>query len=368
MPYIQVFDMVAKTININNYEAFLLDHFEGNLSEEGYNELLGFLSSHPELNDVFNQTWGDNKLDPKFGIEDYYYPAELLKKFKPANHELSEIYNLVEEGEEPSGELALLIQEDTILRLHYTAYQHSILAPDLEEKLDAPFKQSLRKTNSIQYKPIWLAIAAVALLLVIFKLTAPVFTSESTQQLTQVEELKPKENTLPTNNYTKNQESTLAETSSDKSISSRDFKLNQSKNSRVHRRIINSQKATASNLTEPPKEFVEEVAFQNPILPELDYIDGRQTHVEHRETFFIVPVRINISPQKIEKKKKTDGLISNGIIAFLSRKESLQKSAIKSIQYIDQNGLLGLSTSRSEKGQIESVTLRIADRKFYQSL
>lgn len=42
-------------IDIHNYEAFFLDHLEGNLSEEGQEQLSSFLAENPELLDELNE-------------------------------------------------------------------------------------------------------------------------------------------------------------------------------------------------------------------------------------------------------------------------------------------------------------------------
>lgn len=60
-------------VTIHNYEAFLLDHFEGNLSPEREQELMRFLEAHPELdvdlNDPITESIAD--LDPEFNTPDF---------------------------------------------------------------------------------------------------------------------------------------------------------------------------------------------------------------------------------------------------------------------------------------------------------
>ena len=43
-----------ESININNYEAFLLDYYEGNLNAEFTIELKRFADQHPELGIEFD--------------------------------------------------------------------------------------------------------------------------------------------------------------------------------------------------------------------------------------------------------------------------------------------------------------------------
>ena len=47
---------MSKKINSNNYEAFLLDYMEGNLSAEDISLLKDFVASHPELNIDLSET------------------------------------------------------------------------------------------------------------------------------------------------------------------------------------------------------------------------------------------------------------------------------------------------------------------------
>lgn len=60
-------------VTIHNYEAFLIDHFEGNLSPEREQELMRFFEAHPELdvdlNDPITESIAD--LDPEFNIPDF---------------------------------------------------------------------------------------------------------------------------------------------------------------------------------------------------------------------------------------------------------------------------------------------------------
>jgi hypothetical protein len=64
------------SIQVNNYEAFLLDYMEGNLSEELTLELKAFVVAHPELEIDL-----DDKDFPVFTKEDIYpdFKKDLLK-------------------------------------------------------------------------------------------------------------------------------------------------------------------------------------------------------------------------------------------------------------------------------------------------
>ncbi|MBR1774678.1 MAG: hypothetical protein IJ759_04040 [Bacteroidales bacterium] len=64
-----------KTINTDNYEAFLLDRMENSLSAEQERELDEFLSQHPELNDGIAEFNSDIKFE-------YSTNGEFLRKNK----------------------------------------------------------------------------------------------------------------------------------------------------------------------------------------------------------------------------------------------------------------------------------------------
>ncbi|MDR1005787.1 MAG: hypothetical protein LBL74_02860 [Bacteroidales bacterium] len=68
-------------ITIDNYEAYILDRIEGNLSAEGQKELDAFLVSHPELQDVASQYDPSLRLLPD--MDEVFADKESLKRYEP---------------------------------------------------------------------------------------------------------------------------------------------------------------------------------------------------------------------------------------------------------------------------------------------
>jgi hypothetical protein len=124
-----------KRISLDNYEAFLLDFSEGNLSDSEVIELKSFLLLHPDLGiDLEN-------LDlPTFPPEELCvgFKSDMLRQDEFIENEL--LLNYLEKNldHDASHEVELLLQSDPMLFAEFELLRKTILSPDLQENLLEP--------------------------------------------------------------------------------------------------------------------------------------------------------------------------------------------------------------------------------------
>jgi hypothetical protein len=118
-------------INLHNYEAYLLDYFEGNLDKELEGELKAFVMAHPEL-----EVDMDGDL-PVFSKEDigFDFKNELLKT--EDNIPGEELLNYLEGNLGPAEKLRLekRLSQDADLARELELLKKTILIPELSEVL-----------------------------------------------------------------------------------------------------------------------------------------------------------------------------------------------------------------------------------------
>jgi hypothetical protein len=129
-------------INLDNYEAFLLDHFEGNLSKELTVQLKAFVLAHPELEIDLE----DDEL-PVFDKEDLEidFKDQLLKSSNDIpNSDLLEYLegNL---NKEQKAKFELKLNQDAELKSELDAYSKTLLKPEYTETFN--FKNNFIKTE-----------------------------------------------------------------------------------------------------------------------------------------------------------------------------------------------------------------------------
>ncbi|HOY39364.1 MAG: hypothetical protein KBB11_07705 [Bacteroidales bacterium] len=117
---------MSNTIDLNNYEAWLLDFIEGNLSESEENILMAFLKSNPELCDeVDNLTPFTLKADKN---EKCSIKKNLKKDFDADTLMISSVEGLL--SDEQNAELEQLCQTNEQVIQDYEQYRKTILHPD----------------------------------------------------------------------------------------------------------------------------------------------------------------------------------------------------------------------------------------------
>jgi hypothetical protein len=132
--------MGSLKIDIHNYEAWLLDFAEGNLSPTQEQSLRAFIAEHPELDiqlDDMDLFYLDEDKSDAFSLK------SSLKKDDAAKEEVEQI--LFDAIEDPSkmadAEKVLAVQPQ--LNIDFEAYKKTILQPELEIVFEA--KASLKK-------------------------------------------------------------------------------------------------------------------------------------------------------------------------------------------------------------------------------
>ncbi|MCH2232739.1 MAG: hypothetical protein MK078_00695 [Crocinitomicaceae bacterium] len=119
-----------ETINLHNYEAFMLDYMEGNLSDDLTIELMDFANNHPELEiDIF-----DNVTDLSFVAEDLSYGDTSDLKVHEDEALFDKMVGIVE-GEYSSEEVAAIEKEisEKELDKNYAYFKAAKLIPSQTE-------------------------------------------------------------------------------------------------------------------------------------------------------------------------------------------------------------------------------------------
>ncbi len=160
--------MDTQNININNYEAFLLDYYEGNLDENTTKELLEFLDKHPEC-----KADGDciNFVIPS---DSEQLPIEQKLNLKKSRTNYFELLAI----KEIEGDLSDA-QKEVVRNLHANSniykniksqYDKTVLIPD--KSIKYPHKDKLYKHLGSQKQKrttlLYIATAVAASLLILF--------------------------------------------------------------------------------------------------------------------------------------------------------------------------------------------------------
>ena len=144
-------------ITTTNYEAFLLDYWEGNLPAEDIAELVLFINNHPELNIDLDDLTENEQLIVSF------INADFKDNLKKTSANVLERFNILclafyDKTITTSEKIALdvLIKEFPKLETEFNCFGNTYLKPDLN--LIFPNKSILQKsfipTNSFEYKAI----------------------------------------------------------------------------------------------------------------------------------------------------------------------------------------------------------------------
>jgi len=181
-------------INLHNYEAFFLDHKEGNLDVRQEKELFAFLEMHPELKaelDSFDLDSYRDVLEPEALFEN----KASLKKNEYSDEALIAYTEGLSDEKAAKG-IEKLAAENASFNKELTLYKSAILAPDHTIKF--PGKSKLRRGGAIIYlqnNPAFLrAAAAILLLLGLFFLVSRVLSDKtgtgSTKQIVNKDQNK----------------------------------------------------------------------------------------------------------------------------------------------------------------------------------
>lgn len=145
-------------INKNNYEAFLLDYMEQNLSADMVAELMLFFEQNPDLKHELEEL-GEVALP----IEDIVFEGkDDLKKEVLENLMIAEIEGL--NSVDQSKELQEAIEEDNVAEKTFLLYQKTVLKPT---PVIFENKESLKRERKI-IPMYWWATSAAAILIAFF--------------------------------------------------------------------------------------------------------------------------------------------------------------------------------------------------------
>lgn len=162
---------MKKKINIENYEAYLLDLSEGKITDADRAELMIFLDEHPELD------WDFSGLPTLESPTNQLSNSRLASLKKEESTGLSELDHLMVSAIEgvanaqERGKLNELISEEEGLKKEYQLFEKTILP---KERLVFPDKEELLKKER-KVLPLWTyvsSIAAAILAIVLFNLPA----------------------------------------------------------------------------------------------------------------------------------------------------------------------------------------------------
>ena len=124
-------------INKTNYEAYILDYYEGNLSAERVAELMLFLEQNPSIKEEFEEFESDITITPATGIQ-FANKANLKKpvltkvgNITSENYEEYIIADLDNElHEDEKSQLEKFIKTNPEAGKDYSLYKHTFLEPD----------------------------------------------------------------------------------------------------------------------------------------------------------------------------------------------------------------------------------------------
>ena len=149
---------MEKKINLENYEAYLLDLAEGNLSYAEEKALIQFLAKHPELEVDLEEL---PVLDEESFSLDHSFKSALLRNEGSGLSEKDHLMISSVEGDlsfEEEDSLNALLKEDEHAQKELAYYQKTKLQA---EEIAYPFKDQLLKKES-RVIPLWTTISSIA--------------------------------------------------------------------------------------------------------------------------------------------------------------------------------------------------------------
>ncbi|MBC7864479.1 MAG: hypothetical protein IAF38_16005 [Bacteroidia bacterium] len=166
-------------INQHNYQAYILDYFEGTLSAPEREELMGFLNAHPIYRKEFEEfeNIGLNDTD-----EIFFSGKDELKKKVTLSDETLFDFTEGNQNEKERTEVKKIIAGNAVLEKELALWQKSKVSPDLS--VVYPTKEKLKRRPIIV--PLWknVYLRAAAVLAIILGSGWIYFSSNQTENLT----------------------------------------------------------------------------------------------------------------------------------------------------------------------------------------
>ena len=259
--------MKKRKLDISNYEAWMLDRMEGQLSAEEEVQLQDFLAAHPELDEDLD-SYAEISLTP-VGLE--HPDKESLKMPEEQDHALISALESGSDGLEFS-------KQDLE---EFKRYQKTILAAD--ERIVFPDKESLKKEVSTPIIPMWLGRLAIAasligiVLTIFFQTRSETYEPRLTQSALPVIDLE-----FPEGQYENlaEQENTQAPEDAspviDQSMENLALEENQTPREITPEPNYTPQESPRINLAQTPEIQSEDIELKSPELdiPEVDIAEN----------------------------------------------------------------------------------------------
>lgn len=240
-------------INLHNYEAFFLDHKEGNLDAAQTLELFAFLEQYPQLKAGLD-SFEELIVEPEIVFEN----KVALKKIEFSDETIIAYVEGVADHKTKT-EIEKLATENAAFRREVKLYESTVLVPEFEK---FPNKAKLKRGGAIIYlqnnPAVWRAAAAILLLLGLFFLVSKLNVSEKKEGSQPIlAEGAQKENTVPVKNNV--QEAVLP--ANEKSLAS----ANEKKKEAIEKHQSSEVKSHVKN--DPPKKNETPLLVTNTISP-----------------------------------------------------------------------------------------------------
>lgn len=375
--------MKQSIINIENYEAFLLDRIEGNLSDELSNELEHFMALNglEDFSEADLVYLDDSELNNP--IKNICLFSEDMKRFEPSAAEEQMIFEAVEGtiSEEDDVRLKEWMSADPIIKRHYEAM--AATRSFAETNIVFPNKSALKRTAGINRPIYWLAAACLVGMLFTFG------NLRNNDDLT----------TMPIVDNTEVKSSTNSATSgSDKKIKSVEITNNDNQGNLVpgevavseqHNEIVIAEKtlfgpATKGKQPNPKANNLNNNSIPNQLNSDLDSksipSDDNMASNELKTKLNALPKIARLGSERVVSSQPISAVVNTyhnrrveeepAMASAFNIKEKLEYLDRKSAaiygfadyqkKIIKSEGLLELSKDKNDEGKIEGYSLRIA--------
>jgi len=171
--------MNNKTVNINNYESFIIDYFDGKLSDNEQQDLFDFLKTHPKMmadfvlfkesQDIFIQSDTTFFPNPEKLKKNIIIPVDEINETNYQEHFIAFYENDLDKLSRLT--LSIFLEKNSSLSSEFESFKKLRLVPDK----NIVFKdiQRLKHTSSRFTSIIWTTVASVAAVLLLLFLFRP---------------------------------------------------------------------------------------------------------------------------------------------------------------------------------------------------
>jgi hypothetical protein len=377
--------MNTNKINLNNYEAYLLDFLEGNLNDTTDQEMLfAFLKEYPELNALLETPIDKLNYFETDNFQDVYLYSENLKQNKPSP-EYERLFFLAMENELTAEEYKQLdseINSDPILARHYKYWINTKLIPNQTLALSHQYKSKLKHGRKLYPAFMALATAAVGLYAFLyFGITEPVPNAPNqtiAQQNNVVGPIAHVDNNTP-NTAEENSTNNIASISSFNQGNNRPIRKTKSENKPDNYPNVDLQAKKSGNLTfnnpdDSSKPNSDQNTPENQKVNQPALLKINAVGISPESMFISEMPQVSTKPIIATASTKTNSknnlltMLNNRINDFFHIKADAEMKAGAILGAIDQEGLIGLNAEKGQNGRIQALTFRLANKTWKQEL